>query len=166
MNSRADVFEGNSYLEISEYIRGEGEKLYSSGYNRIIFTNGCFDILHLGHLQLLSECRKLAGPKGAVVVGVNTDASVGRLKGPERPINREEHRCLLLASMKMVDHVVTFEEDTPIHLIEALRPDVIVKGSDYEGKDVVGSNISTVILVPITEGYSTTSFIERIKNLG
>jgi len=160
-----DTFESFSYRDICSEIRKVGhDRLGKDGYSRIVFTNGVFDLFHLGHLQLLNECRSLAGPRGAVVVGVNSDASVKRLKGPSRPIIDEVTRATMLIYMKPVDHVVSFDEDTPIRLIEALRPDVIVKGSDYKGKEIVGSELSAIHLVNLKEGFSTSSIIERIKN--
>ena len=154
----------SSYREICDAIREQGRKDFGgNGYSRIVFTNGCFDILHSGHLKLLDECRRLAGLKGAVVVGVNTDASVGRLKGQSRPIFSDNERAQLLVHLKSVDYAITFEEDTPIKLIESLRPDLIVKGGDYKASDVVGSKISPVVIVNLEDGFSTTSIIERMK---
>lgn len=154
-----------SYLSAVETIRQNGvERFGERGYERIIFTNGCFDVLHVGHLYLLDECRKLAGPKGTVVVGVNSDESVKRLKGESRPVNKEFDRCMMLIHLKPVDHVVIFDEDTPIELVRALRPELIVKGSDYVGTNVIGSDISPVHFVDLVEGASSTSVIERIKN--
>jgi len=165
MSSHPETFESDSYEDICNSIREEGFRKFGlSGYNRIVFTNGVFDLFHLGHLKILNECRILAGPMGAVVVGVNSDESVRRLKGSNRPIMDEVSRCSILIFMKPVDHVVTFGEDTPIDLIESLRPTVIVKGSDYKGKDVVGSKIAIVSLVEIEEGNSTSSIIEKILN--
>lgn len=166
-SQKTKTFESESYKDICEEVRQHGRARFGpAGYSRIVFTNGCFDVLHPGHLKLLDECRQLAGPRGAVVVGVNSDQSVERLKGPGRPVNGERSRCLLLIHLKPVDHVVTFDEDTPINLIEKLRPDVIVKGSDYKGKDVVGSKLAAVVLVPIEDGFSSTAIIERMKNDG
>lgn len=154
----------DSYFDICKEIREKGRAtLGGNGYSRIVFTNGCFDVLHLGHLKLLDECRQLAGHRGAVVVGVNTDASVNRLKGPGRPIFGDNERALMLVHLKPVDHVVTFEEDTPIKLIESLRPDLIVKGGDYKASDVVGSEIAPVVIVNLEDGFSTTNIIERMK---
>lgn len=166
MSSQPEVFEDSSYEAICEQIRAEGRKKYGpGGYTRLVFSNGVFDLLHMGHLKLLNECRSIAGPRGAVVIGVNTDASVSRLKGPTRPITDEATRCSIIVFMKAVDHVVTFEEDTPLKLVEALKPDVIVKGSDYKGKLVVGSHLAPVVYVNLESGKSTTSIIERIQNV-
>jgi len=165
MSSQPIIFEDSSYEEICEQIKEEGRRKFGAGgYTRLVFSNGVFDLLHMGHLKLLNECRTIAGPRGAVVIGVNSDASVSRLKGPTRPITDEATRCSILIFMKAVDHVITFEEDTPINLIESLRPDVIVKGSDYKGKIVVGSHLAPVMYVDLESGKSTTSIIERIQN--
>lgn len=133
---------------------------------KIVFTNGCFDILHLGHIDYL--CR--ASDEGdALVIGLNTDASVSRLKGPHRPINSQEQRAMVLASLHFVDAVVLFNEDTPYELIKAVSPDVLVKGSDYDpdkivGADVVkarGGRVKTIDFLP---GYSTSSIEEKIRS--
>jgi len=128
------------------------------------FTNGCFDLLHHGHLSILNFCKKHCDK---LVVGVNTDASIKRLKGENRPVNSEQDRALLLASMAVVDAVVLFEEDTPLALIEALRPMVLVKGADYEKHQVVGHEIvesygGKVELAPLKDGYSTTNTIRKM----
>lgn len=131
----------------------------------ISFTNGCFDILHAGHIASLSEAAKEGD---ILIVGVNTDASTKRLKGSERPVNNENSRALLLASLEIVDAVILFEEDTPLELIKAVMPDVIVKGGDYTmdqmigAKEVIG-NGGRVVINPLVEGYSTTGIIEIIK---
>lgn len=133
--------------------------------NKIIFTNGCFDIIHKGHIDYLSKAADLAP---VMIVGLNTDASVQRLKGPSRPVQDEEARAWLIASLEFVDKVVLFDEDTPYELIKFVQPDFLVKGSDYTpdqivGADVVlakGGEIKTIDLVP---GYSTTSIIEKLK---
>jgi len=133
----------------------------------VVFTNGCFDILHDGHLDLLERAATLGD---RLVVGVNSDASVQRLKGPERPVNPEGFRARMLASLSGVDAVVVFGEDTPLALIEALRPDVLVKGGDYRAEDVVGAGVvaahgGRVEIVPLTRGHSTTGLIGRIRTL-
>lgn len=134
----------------------------------ISFTNGCFDILHAGHIASLSEAAK----EGDILIaGVNTDASTKRLKGNERPVNDESSRALLLASLAIVDAVTLFDEDTPLELITAIMPDVIVKGGDYTldqmigAKEVIG-NGGRVVINPIVKGYSTTGIIEKIRKLG
>lgn len=132
----------------------------------IAFTNGCFDILHEGHIFSLSQAAQEAD---YLVVGVNSDASTKRLKGPDRPINHEHSRALLLASLAIVDMVVIFEEDTPRELIAALLPDVLVKGGDYTIDTIVGAqeviqNGGRVVINPIVEGFSTTGIIQQIKS--
>jgi len=132
----------------------------------IAFTNGCFDILHEGHIASLSEAAQEAD---YLIVGVNSDSSVKRLKGPDRPINHEQSRSLLLASLAIVDAVVIFEEDTPLQLINALLPDFLVKGGDYTIEQIVGAkeviaNGGKVIINPIVAGFSTTGLIEQIKH--
>ena len=132
---------------------------------KIVFTNGCFDILHRGHVEYLS---KAADMGDVLVVGLNTDASVKRLKGEGRPVNNEEARALVLASLSFVDAVVLFDEETPYELIKVVRPDVLVKGADYKPEEIVGYDIVTfyggkVETVPLVEGYSTTSIISNLK---
>lgn len=134
---------------------------------KIVFTNGCFDILHHGHLDLLA---KAADHGNVLIVGVNTDASVKRLKGDERPVNHEQDRLFQLASLLCVDAVVLFDEDTPQRLIELVQPDVLVKGGDYTIDTIVGAQQvlaagGRVEVVPLVDGYSTSSLISRIKKL-
>ena len=129
------------------------------------FTNGCFDILHPGHIYSLAQTAKEAD---YLIVGLNSDASVKRLKGPERPINNTESRAIILANLVLVDAVVVFEEDTPLELISALLPDVLVKGGDYTIDTIIGAKEviahgGKVIINPIVEGFSTTHIIEKIK---
>lgn len=129
----------------------------------VVFTNGCFDILHLGHVEYLAKARDLGH---VLVIGLNTDDSVRRLKGPSRPLNPEDARATLLAALSFVDAVVLFDEDTPENLIRTLSPDILVKGKDYEGKPIAGSGhvLSTggqVITIELTEGYSTTNLIDK-----
>lgn len=126
----------------------------------IIFTNGCFDILHRGHVELLRYCSTL----GSVVVGLNTDNSVTRLKGSNRPINNQEDREAVLRAIRYVDDVILFDEPTPYELIKSLRPDIIVKGSDYTVDRVVGNDIAEVRLFALVDGKSTTSIIERCSH--
>ncbi|XZF13470.1 D-glycero-beta-D-manno-heptose 1-phosphate adenylyltransferase [Chitinophagaceae bacterium MMS25-I14] len=134
---------------------------------KVVFTNGCFDILHHGHLDYLARA---ADHGNILVVGVNTDASVCRLKGPDRPVNKEADRALQLASLLCVDAVCLFEEDTPLELITAIKPDVLVKGGDYTVDKIVGAkeviaNGGKVEIIPFVQGYSTTSLLDRIKKL-
>lgn len=133
----------------------------------MVFTNGCFDILHVGHLDYLEQARSLGD---RLVIGLNTDASVRRLKGEERPVNNNYARSRALAALAFVDAVVFFDEDTPYELIRLVEPDILVKGGDYLAENVVGADIvsrngGVVKILPFTEGFSTTSFIERIKSI-
>ncbi|ELF2320981.1 D-glycero-beta-D-manno-heptose-7-phosphate kinase [Campylobacter lari] len=129
---------------------------------KVVFTNGCFDIVHYGHIKYLEKAKKLGD---ILVVGLNSDESVKRLKGNSRPINLEFQRACMLASMYFVDYVVIFNDDTPYELIEFLKPDVLVKGADYKGKEVVGSNlVKKVELIDFEDGFSTTNIINRIAN--
>nr|WP_236033253.1 D-glycero-beta-D-manno-heptose 1-phosphate adenylyltransferase [Helicobacter turcicus] len=143
------------FLESLEQLKQEGFK--------VIFTNGCFDILHLGHLDYLHKARKLGD---LLIVGLNSDASIKRLKGNERPVNCESDRIIQLCALECVDFVVVFETDTPKQLIAKIRPDVLVKGADYVEKEVIGANFSKEVrLIDFVEGKSTTSLIQKIKNL-
>ena len=131
----------------------------------VAFTNGCFDILHPGHLFSLAQSAKEAD---YLLVGLNSDASVKKLKGPARPIHSESSRATIFANLVLVDVVVVFEEDTPLQLIQTLLPDVLVKGGDYTIETIVGAkeviaNGGKVIINPIVEGFSTTNIIEKIK---
>ncbi|QCE35209.1 bifunctional heptose 7-phosphate kinase/heptose 1-phosphate adenyltransferase [Acetobacteraceae bacterium] len=126
---------------------------------RIIFTNGCFDILHLGHLRLLQKASSLGD---YLIVGLNTDASVKRLKGAQRPLQNQEVRAASLAALRWVDMVVLFDENTPAALLKELAPNVIVKGGDYRPEEVVGGEDAEVFLFPLEEGYSTTSFYQKL----
>jgi rfaE bifunctional protein nucleotidyltransferase chain/domain len=133
---------------------------------KIVFTNGVFDILHQGHIASLSEA---ASHGNILIVGVNADASVKKLKGDSRPVNDQNSRALLLASLIMTDAVIIFEEETPYDLITAIMPDVLVKGGDYSIETIVGAkeviaNGGKVIIAPIIQGFSTTAIIERMKN--
>ena len=132
---------------------------------KIVFTNGCFDVLHRGHIEYLAQARD----KGDVlVVGLNTDASVRRLKGNNRPINPQEARAMVLAALFFVDAVVLFDEDTPYELIKTIQPDVLIKGADYKPENIVGYDIvttkgGTVETVNLIEGFSSTGIIEGLK---
>ncbi len=130
---------------------------------KIVFTNGCFDILHLGHIELLGKARALGN---ILIVGLNSDDSIHRIKGIHRPVNSHHARAFTLASLLFVDAVVMFEEDTPYELIKLIQPDVLVKGKDYDGQDIVGSDIvkargGEVVTIELTRGYSTTHTIEK-----
>jgi rfaE bifunctional protein nucleotidyltransferase chain/domain len=132
---------------------------------RVVFTNGVFDLLHTGHVDVLVGARVRGD---SLVVGLNSDASVQRLKGPDRPIRSEGERAYVLAALECVDAVTLFEQDTPLELVQALRPDVIVKGGDYAPDTVVGADVvrargGDVVIIPLTPGHSTTSTIERLR---
>lgn len=141
---------------------------------KIVFTNGCFDILHRGHVEYLTKARDLGN---VLVLGLNTDASVKRQnKSPERPINDQETRATILAALECVDFVVLFDEETPIELIKLIQPDVLVKGSDYDanetnksakkyiiGSDIVKARGGKTITIDLTEGFSTTGLIDKLK---
>lgn len=134
---------------------------------KVVFTNGCFDLLHPGHVDLLTRCKELGD---ILVMGVNSDASVQRLKGRTRPVNAQAHRQYVLAGLECVDFVTLFEEDTPHALISEIRPDVLVKGGDWSvdaivGRDIVESDGGSVRSLPLLKGYSTTGIIERILDL-
>ncbi len=128
---------------------------------KIVFTNGCFDILHAGHVSILEFCRS----KGDVlVVGVNSDASVKRLKGPTRPVNKEADRALVLAALESVSAVCVFAEDTPYNLIKLVRPDVLVKGGDYKPSEIVGREFAKkVVRFALLKGRSTTNIIKKVQ---
>jgi rfaE bifunctional protein nucleotidyltransferase chain/domain len=136
-----------------------------SVHGGVVFTNGVFDLLHPGHVDVLLGARRHGD---ALVVGVNSDESVRRLKGPERPVRSAPGRCYVLAALAMVDAVVVFEEATPLELILELRPNVLVKGGDYSESSIVGARDvrswgGTVAIIPLTPGHSTTSTIERLR---
>jgi rfaE bifunctional protein nucleotidyltransferase chain/domain len=135
---------------------------------RIAFTNGCFDLLHYGHLHYLAAARDLAD---RLVVGLNSAASVSRLKGSHRPINDELTRTCLLAALAFVDAVIVFEEDTPLELIQLVQPDILVKGGDWKPEQIVGSGLvlargGQVLSLPFVEGYSTTNIEQKILGRG
>ncbi len=132
---------------------------------KIVFSNGCFDILHAGHIDYLS---KAADTGDILIIGLNSDDSVRRLKGSKRPFNNQEARALMLAALSFVDAVIFFDNDTPYELIQAIQPDVLVKGKDYRVEDIAGHDIvqklgGQVLTVDLLEGYSTTGLINRIK---
>lgn len=129
---------------------------------KVVFTNGCFDIVHFGHIKYLEKAKRLGD---ILVVGLNSNSSVKRLKGESRPINSQFQRACMLAAFYFVDFVVIFEEDTPLELINFLKPDILVKGADYQGKEVVGSHlVSKVELIDFEEGFSTSKIIDKIKD--
>lgn len=132
---------------------------------KVVFTNGCFDIIHKGHVFYLAQAREL-GTK--LILGLNTDESIKRLKGPERPIKELESRALTIASFEFIDLVIPFGEDTPLQLISSLLPDVLIKGSDYEIKNIVGAkevlaNGGEVKTIDFVDGFSTTNYFKKLK---
>ena len=134
--------------------------------NKIVFTNGCFDLLHKGHIEYLSSA---ADNGDVLVVGLNSDNSVNRIKGENRPVQDESSRVLTLASLKMVTAVVLFDEDTPYNLIKEVKPDFLVKGADYKEDEIVGADIvkgrgGEIITVHLSEGYSTSNIINKIRS--
>jgi len=145
-------------------LRPQVENWKATG-KKVVFTNGCFDIVHQGHIEVLARTADL-GTK--LIVGLNSDSSIQKLKGKNRPIIQQQSRAILLASFSFVDAVVLFSEDTPINLISTLLPDVLAKGGDYEietivGHEIVYKNGGEVILVPFVNGFSSTTIIEKIK---
>jgi len=151
----------NSHIKTLEEIALLSSELKKRG-RKIVFTNGCFDILHVGHVKYLEEAKSYGD---VLILGLNSDESVRRLKGKSRPVNSEDDRAYILASLEAVDYVVKFYDDTPLALIEAVQPHILVKGGDYAGKDVVGQDIADELrLVEFVEGKSTTKTIERIQN--
>jgi D-beta-D-heptose 7-phosphate kinase / D-beta-D-heptose 1-phosphate adenosyltransferase len=145
-------------VEVLQPHRNQGHK--------IAFTNGCFDVLHAGHVQYLTDARAQAD---VLIVALNSDSSIKQLKGPDRPVNPLEARLEVLSGLQAVDYVTVFEESTPLHLIEALKPDVLVKGADYAKEQVVGANFvesygGKIFLAPLRVGYSTTNLIEKMKS--
>lgn len=133
---------------------------------KIVFTNGCFDLLHLGHIDYLTKAKDLGD---ALIIGVNTDDSVSRLKGTARPITDEKSRSTIIASLQFVNAVVLFDEDTPYELIKQVQPDVLVKGSDYKAEDIVGYDIvkakgGEIVTIDFLEGYATSAIEEKIRH--
>ena len=148
------IIERAKIRDIIEPLKKEGKK--------IVFTNGCFDLIHVGHVRYLSEARRLGD---LLVVGLNSDSSVSAIK-PGRPVTPEEERAEVLAAFSMVDFVVLFSEETPYELIKDVRPDVLVKGADWKAEDIVGNDIvSDVRTISFVEGISTTGIIKKIKGL-
>ncbi len=140
------------------------KELHASA-RKIVFTNGCFDIIHAGHVSYLSQAKALGD---ILIVGLNSDASVRRLKGDKRPINAEQDRAIVLAAFSFVDYVVIFEEDTPYELIKQVQPNILVKGGDWQASEIIGSDIvlehgGIVQSLNLVEGLSTTSILHRLK---
>lgn len=148
------VLSWNELKEAVDRLKAEGKK--------IVFTNGCFDIIHIGHIRYLKEARTLGD---VLVVGLNSDKSVSMIK-PKRPINPQNYRAEILSSLEMVDYVTLFDEETPYELIKLIQPDILVKGGDWKKEDIVGSDIvKETLSLPFIKGISTTKIIERIKRL-
>lgn len=151
-----------SKIKNLEELKAIVESLKAKG-KRIVFTNGCFDILHLGHVTYLEEARSYGD---VLIVGLNSDTSVRRIKGPQRPIMPEWARARVLAALWAVDYVVIFGEDTPLRVIKELKPHVLVKGGDWRQEEVVGRElVEEVRILPYLEGFSTTAIVRKIKAL-
>ncbi len=141
---------------------GEAVGKLREGGRKIVFTNGCFDLIHIGHVRYLREAKALGD---VLIVGLNSDRSVSAIK-PGRPVTPQDQRAEVLASLEMVDYVVLFDEETPYELIRLIQPDILVKGGDWEKEEIVGSDIAKeTYSLPYVEGVSTTGLIERMKKL-
>jgi rfaE bifunctional protein nucleotidyltransferase chain/domain len=157
---KLDIIKSKIYTDIKYQ-----SDIWKSENKKIVFTNGCFDILHSGHVEYLSAAKDLGD---ILIIGMNTDNSPYWLtKGPNRPINNQDSRSLILASLLFVDAVVYFSDDTPLNLIEIIKPDILVKGKDYKEEEIVGYDIVTknggkVITIDIVEGFSTTNIIQNL----
>lgn len=150
----AEILNRNELKTVVDNLQARGKK--------IVFTNGCFDIIHVGHIRYLKEARKFGD---VLVIGLNSDKSVSRIK-PGRPLNQQAHRAEVLASLEIVDYISIFDEDTPYELIKIVQPDVLVKGGDWKKENIVGSDIvKETRSLPYVEGMSTTGLIEKIKKL-
>lgn len=146
-------------IKTQSQIKAIAAKLKTSD-SRIVFTNGCFDILHRGHVEYLAKAKKLGD---VLVVGLNSDSSVKKIKGLKRPVNKERDRATVLAALEAVDYIVIFKEPMPYNLIKNIRPDVLVKGGDWKPKDIVGNDIvKKVVSIPFIKGYSTTGLLCKI----
>jgi rfaE bifunctional protein nucleotidyltransferase chain/domain len=157
-DSAAKIMDWPVALKAVNQAQSEGKK--------VVFTNGCFDIVHLGHVDYLEKARNLGG---FLVVGINSDASVSRIKGPERPVVEEKSRTRVMASFGFVDAVVVFDQPTPLELIEYLRPDILTKGQDYLPENIVGAkfvleNGGKVETIPLVEGFSTSRIVNKINS--
>jgi rfaE bifunctional protein nucleotidyltransferase chain/domain len=161
-----DKQQSSNKIQDQETLAGQVTKWRENG-EQVVFSNGCFDILHLGHIDYLEKASQL-GTK--LIIGINSDSSVQRLKGPQRPVQPQDARARMLAALAFVDAVVLFEEDTPLELIKKLRPQILVKGDDYSISQIVGAKEvlqdgGEVKTIPLVQGYSTSAIIEKIKNL-
>ena len=151
------IVERQNIKELCERLKSDGKT--------IVFTNGCFDILHSGHVFYLQKAKQLGD---ILILGLNSDASVKRLKGEKRPINNENDRAIVISELKSIDYFVIFEEDTPLEIISIIVPDILVKGGDYKkedvvGKDIVENNGGEVVIIPFLDGKSTTNIINKIN---
>lgn len=153
MNTKNKILTKEKLKNFLKKAKKEGKK--------IVFTNGCFDILHAGHVRII----EFAKSKGDILIlGLNSDASVRRLKGPTRPVNKEKDRQIVVSALQAVDGVVLFKEDTPLNLIKIIKPDILVKGADYTTSQVVGREYAgKVVLCPLVKGKSTTNIIKKAK---
>lgn len=176
---------GDVFIAVMTHFLNKGEDLYTSclhacklasisvtkfgtyvlteediAQTRTVFTNGCFDILHKGHIDYLKKSKKMGA---RLIVGLNSDASISRLKGDSRPINNQEDRKAVLESLGCVDEVIIFDDDTPYELIKKVRPNIITKGGDYSKDEVVGNDLADVVIIPFVEGYSTTKTLELLN---
>ena len=155
----------NKILELSDLLRKI--KKWKADGKRIVFTNGCFDIMHLGHVDYLEKAK---AEGDILIVGLNSDLSTTNIKGPERPIVDEHSRSRTLAAMEFVDAVILFDENTPYNLIKNLLPDILIKGKDYKIENIVGADIvlennGNIITIDLVDGYSTTKIFERIRKI-
>lgn len=153
------IIKRNELEQVCNLIREKGLK--------IVFTNGCFDIIHSGHVRYLYQAKSLGD---ILLVGLNSDDSVKRLKGKSRPINMQNDRAIVLSALEMVDYVCIFEEDTPLELIKVVKPDILVKGGDYKREEIVGANFvesygGKVEIIPFIEGKSTTNIIDKMRSI-
>lgn len=152
------------FREENKIIENDLEKIINKikeNKRKIVFTNGCFDIIHKGHIKYLQEAKKLGD---ILIVGLNSDKSVKRLKGPERPVKNQDERATILSALEMVDYVIIFNDDTPYAILEKIKPNVLVKGGDYKIEDIVGTEFSQeTFVIPFIDGYSTSSTIRKIK---
>ena len=146
--------------ELKEVLKIERDKNKNL---KIVFTNGCFDILHRGHVEYLQKAKELGD---LLILGLNSDSSVKRLKGEGRPINKEEDRAIVLSALECIDYITIFEEDTPLELIKIVKPDILVKGGDYKIENVIGREYAKeTVLIDFVDGYSTTKTIKNINKI-
>ena len=131
---------------------------------KVVFTNGCFDILHRGHVEYLAKAKSLGD---VLIIGLNSDSSIRRIKGASRPVNKQKNRAIVLSALEAVDYIVIFNEDTPYNLIKTIKPDVLAKGGDWKPKDIIGNDIAKkTVSIPFIKGYSTTGLLCRISCKG